>query len=133
MTLQVYYTRLLSVCQWLLYTILRCIICAKYTLDFSVLLCYNVYGGKEVRQNRSPKTLESRYIMAIKYKLDVIAALKDAGYSTYKLRKDKILSESTLQKFRDGELISYENLNRICSLLNCQPGDIIEYVDESEI
>ncbi len=71
--------------------------------------------------------------MAIKYKLDVIAALKDAGYSTYKLRKDKILSESTLQKFRDGELISYENLNRICSLLNCQPGDIIEYVDESEI
>lgn len=71
--------------------------------------------------------------MAIKYKLDVIAALKDAGYSTYKLRKDKILSESTLQKFRDGELISYENLNRICSLLNCQPGDIIKYVNESEI
>ncbi len=68
--------------------------------------------------------------MAIKYKLDVIAALKDAGYSTYKLRKDKILSESTLQKFRDGELISYENLNRICSLLNCQPGDIIEFVNE---
>lgn len=71
--------------------------------------------------------------MAIKYKLDVITALKDVGYSTYKLRKDKILSESTLQKFRDGEMVSYENLNRICFLLNCQPGDIIEYVDESEI
>lgn len=68
--------------------------------------------------------------MPIKYKIDVIAALKTAGYSTYKLRKEKILAESTLQQFRNGDIVSTENLARICELLHCQPGDILEYVPE---
>lgn len=66
--------------------------------------------------------------MPIKYKIDVLAALKSAGYSTYRLRKEKILAESTMQQFRAGEIVSTENLSRICELLNCQPGDILEYV-----
>lgn len=66
-------------------------------------------------------------LMPIKYKIDVLAALKNAGYSTYKLRKEKILAESTLQQFRAGEIVSTENLSRLCELLNCQPGDILEY------
>ena len=68
--------------------------------------------------------------MPIKYKIDVIAALKTAGYSTYKLRKEKILAESTLQQFRNGDIVSTENLARICELLHCQPGDILEYVPD---
>lgn len=71
--------------------------------------------------------------MPIKYKINVLAALKSAGYSTYKLRKDKILSESTIQKFRDNEIVTADNLALVCKLLNCQPGDILEYVqDENE-
>lgn len=66
--------------------------------------------------------------MPIKYKINVLAALKSAGYSTYKLRKDKILSESTIQKFRDNEIVTADNLALVCKLLNCQPGDILEYV-----
>ncbi len=66
--------------------------------------------------------------MPIKYKINVLAALKSAGYSTYKLRKDKILSESTIQKFRDNEIVAADNLALVCKLLNCQPGDILEYV-----
>lgn len=65
--------------------------------------------------------------MPIRYKIDVLIALKNAGYSTYKLRKDKILSESTIQKFRDGEVVNADNLALLCKLLNCQPGDILEY------
>ena len=71
--------------------------------------------------------------MPIKYKINVLAAIKSAGYSTYKLRKDKILSESTIQKFRDNEIVTADNLALVCKLLNCQPGDILEYVpDENE-
>lgn len=65
--------------------------------------------------------------MPIKYKIDVLAALKAAGYTTYRLRKEKILAESTMQQFRAGEIVSTENLSRLCELLNCQPGDILEY------
>ena len=68
--------------------------------------------------------------MPIKYKIDVLAALKAAGYSTYRLRKEKILAERTLQQFRNGDIVSNENLSRVCELLRCQPGDILEYVPE---
>ncbi|MEZ3453605.1 MAG: helix-turn-helix domain-containing protein [Oscillospiraceae bacterium] len=67
--------------------------------------------------------------MPIKYKIDVIAALKAAGYSTYRIRKEKIISQSTLQKFRNGEIVNADNMALICKLLKCQPGDIIEYVE----
>ena len=71
--------------------------------------------------------------MPIQYKINVLDELKKVGYSTYKLRKDKILSESTLQKFRDGELVSFDVVAKLCQLLNCQPGDILLYVpDDSE-
>lgn len=65
--------------------------------------------------------------MPIKYKINVLAELKNAGYSTYRLRQEKIFGERTIQKFRDGEIVTAENLAILCKLLNCQPGDIIEY------
>jgi putative transcriptional regulator len=70
--------------------------------------------------------------MPIKYKINVIAALKSAGYSTYRLRKDKLLAESTLQKLREGKPVDINNVAVICALLDCQPGDIIEYAPDGE-
>lgn len=66
------------------------------------------------------------------YKLDILAALKNNGYTTYRIKKEKILSESTLQKFRHKEGISWSNLDTLCSLLNCQPGDIIAYIPDDQ-
>lgn len=65
----------------------------------------------------------------LKYKIDILEELKQKGYTTYKLRKDKIIGEAQIQKIREGELASKETLNTICKLLNCQPGDILEYVE----
>lgn len=65
--------------------------------------------------------------MPISYKLDVVAALKTAGYTTYRIRKEKIMGEATLQKLRNGELVSWENIETLCRLLKCQPGDIVSY------
>lgn len=68
--------------------------------------------------------------MAIKYKFDVLQALKSAGFNTNRIRKEKLFSESTLQKFRSGEMVHTTNIDTICRLLNCQPGDILEYKEE---
>lgn len=65
--------------------------------------------------------------MPIKYKIDVLAELKNSGYSSYRLRQDKIFGERTIQKFRNKEIVSADNLATLCELLNCQPGDILEY------
>lgn len=68
--------------------------------------------------------------MPIKYKINVLTALKDAGYSTYRLRQEKIFGERTMQKFRNGEIVNANNLAVVCKLLSCQPGDILEYEEE---
>ena len=68
--------------------------------------------------------------MPVKYKIDVLKALKEAGYSTYRIQKEKILSQRTLQNIREEKSISHEVLGRLCELLNCQPGDILEYIKE---
>ena len=70
--------------------------------------------------------------MPIAYKMDVLTALKEAGYSTYRIRKDKLLAESTLQLIREDKPVSWENISTICALLDCQPGDIMEYVPDGE-
>lgn len=66
----------------------------------------------------------------IKYKIDIIQALKNIGYSTYRIRKEKIFTESQLQNIRDNKLLTQDALNKLCSLLNCQPADILEYVPD---
>lgn len=66
----------------------------------------------------------------IKYKSDIIQDLKNHGYSTYKIRKEKIFTESQLQNIREHKLLTQDVLNRLCSLLNCQPGDILEHIPD---
>lgn len=68
--------------------------------------------------------------MAIVYKIDVLAALKEHGYSTYVLRKNRLIGEAQIQKIRQGEIVSKETINTICRLLSCQPGDFLAYVDD---
>lgn len=68
--------------------------------------------------------------MGMKYKVDVIATMKEAGYNTNRIRKEKIMGESMLQKIRSGQMVSWATLETLCDLLNCQPGDLIEYVKE---
>ena len=70
--------------------------------------------------------------MPLQYKVDVLAALKEKGYNTNKIRTEKLLSQSTLQKFRSKQGVSWENLETLCDLLECQPADLIEFVKDSE-
>ena len=70
--------------------------------------------------------------MPIQYKMDVLSELKKNGYSTYRLRKEKIFGEATIQKIRQGELVSWENMSTVCRLLGCQPGDIVGYSREGQ-
>ena len=68
--------------------------------------------------------------MALKYKIDVLDALKEKGYSSYSLRKEKLLSESTIQKLRNGEGVAWDNLDTLCRLLECDISDLLEYQKE---
>lgn len=64
--------------------------------------------------------------MLLSYKIDILATLKEKGYNTNRLRKEKLLAEGVLQSLRENKPISWSNIEKICILLNCQPGDILE-------
>lgn len=70
--------------------------------------------------------------MALIYKIDVLSALKERGYNTTRLRKEKILAESTIQKLRDNNPISWANIAQICELLDCQPDFFLESINEAQ-
>lgn len=70
--------------------------------------------------------------MPVKYKIDVLSALKAAGYTTYRLQKEKIFGSSTIQKLRKGEVVSTQHLGTLCKILQCQPGDLLEYAPEEK-
>ena len=74
---------------------------------------------------------EVRVFMAIRYKVDIMAKLKEKGYSSTKIREEKLIGQSYLQQLRHGELVSWKTLDTICTLLDCQPGDLLEYVREA--
>lgn len=67
----------------------------------------------------------------IKYK-DVLKKLEDAGYSTYRLRKEKLLSEYTLTSIRTNKSISISTLDTICRLTGLPVEELIEYKPDEE-
>ena len=71
--------------------------------------------------------------MAIRYKVDIMAELKKKGYTSTKIREEKLIGQSYLQQIRHGELVSWKTIDTICSLLDCQVGDLVEYVKEPTV
>lgn len=66
------------------------------------------------------------------YKINVLETLKESGYNTTRLRKEKLLGENAIQSLRRGEMVGIIALEKICALLDMQPGNIIKYVENAE-
>lgn len=66
------------------------------------------------------------------YKVNVLESLKKAGYNSTRLRKENLLNESAIQYLREGKPVGAKALDKICKLLDMQPGDILEYREIEE-
>lgn len=89
-------------------------------------------NGKEAQCQIAQMIIKGAKNMPVGYKIDVLAALKVAGYSSTRIRNEKLMGQATLQQLRHGELVSWMNIATICKLLQCQPGDILEYTEEKD-
>jgi Predicted transcriptional regulator len=56
--------------------------------------------------------------------------MRAKGYTSYRIRKEKVIGQSLLQKLRDGGDIDTRTIAKFCRLLKCQPGDLMEYIDD---
>ena len=71
------------------------------------------------------------YVLPFKYD-KLFVRLKEQGLTMYSLRRDKVVGTETLEKMRKGiGNIDTRSLESLCKYLNCQPGDIMEYVPEA--
>lgn len=84
------------------------------------------------REARYTILYKRRWQTVLAYKINVLETLKENGYNTTRLRKEKLLGENAIQSLRRGEMVGIIALEKICSLLNAQPGSIIKYVESSE-
>lgn len=69
--------------------------------------------------------------MPIRYD-KLIALMKEKGLTTYKIRKESIISQSALTAIKNGKSVTTDTIAKLCKALDCQPGDIMEYVEEEE-
>lgn len=70
--------------------------------------------------------------MPVRYKIDILPALRAAGYTQNRIRQERLMGQAALTQLRRGELVSWRNIGVVCRLLACQPGDILEYVPEPD-
>lgn len=68
--------------------------------------------------------------MPIRYKIEVLPALKAVGYTQTRIREEKLIGQATLSQLRKGDLVSWATIETLCRLLRCQPGDLLEYVPD---
>ena len=71
----------------------------------------------------------------IRYKINGVEKLSERGFTPTRLRTEKLIVGQTLTNLTNGKMVNMETLGKICVMLRCQPGDVIESVitDEEKI
>ncbi|WP_317233084.1 helix-turn-helix transcriptional regulator [Chitinophaga filiformis] len=70
--------------------------------------------------------------MPIIVNLDVMMAKRKLSLNELSERVDLTLSNLSILKTGKAKAIRFSTLEAICKALDCQPGDILEYVKEEE-
>jgi DNA-binding Xre family transcriptional regulator len=63
------------------------------------------------------------------YKINVLESLKESGYNSTRILKENLISQSAVQKIRKNEMVGIKTIEKLCELLDMQPGNIIKYVE----
>lgn len=61
---------------------------------------------------------------------DIMGKLSQAGYSSYRIEKEKLIPGSTMNRIRHNGPISTETIDTICRLCECQPGELLSWIPD---
>jgi putative transcriptional regulator len=70
--------------------------------------------------------------MPIIVNLDVMMAKRKMSLNELSEKVDITLSNLSILKTGKAKAIRFSTLEAICKVLSCQPGDILEYVDDTK-
>lgn len=69
--------------------------------------------------------------MAIRVNLSVVMAQERMSLNELSEKVGITISNLSILKNEKAKGVRFETLNKICMALNCQPGDILEYVEDT--
>jgi DNA-binding Xre family transcriptional regulator len=84
-------------------------------------------GKKVIIYSRKIKQEVKRKVLT--YKINVLETLKESGYNSTKILKEGLISQSAMQKLRKNEMVGIKTIEKLCELLDMQPGNIIKHVE----
>lgn len=62
----------------------------------------------------------------------LLKILDERKITSYTIRKDNVIGQASWKKIHEGGHVDTRTLDALCKYLNCQPGDIIEYIPDEE-
>lgn len=93
-------------------------------LDFCIFISYNIYCGCNYKRNGGNN------IMAISYN-KLWKLMIDQDLNKTQLKDKAQISTNAVAKLGKNEAVSMETLEKICRTLNCDVGDIMEFIDDN--
>ena len=60
----------------------------------------------------------------------MVRMMQEKGITSYTCKKDNIIGQTTYRKIKEGGDIDTRTIAKMCEVLNCQPGDLLEYLPE---
>lgn len=60
----------------------------------------------------------------------MLELMESKGITSYTIKKENIIGQATFKKIKEGGDIDTRTIAKLCKLLECQPGDILEYVED---
>lgn len=68
----------------------------------------------------------------IVYRMNMLHALSEKQYNTGRIMREKVFGQSDVQKLRDNIVLGMVGIDRLCKLLETQPGNIIRYIPDED-
>jgi len=63
----------------------------------------------------------------------LLRLLDENGYNSYKIKQTNLMGQATFTALKNGTGgLDAKTIGRLCAQFNCQPGDLMEYVEEGQ-
>ena len=60
----------------------------------------------------------------------LLKIFEERGINSYTIKKNKVIGQAAYKSITHGESITMKTIEKLCEYLNCQPGDILEYIPD---
>ena len=62
----------------------------------------------------------------------MLKLFEERKITSYTMKKDNVIGQASWKKIHEGGHIDTRTLDALCNYLDCQPGDLLEFVKDSE-